>query len=76
MEQSLQVLGAEQRLIECGARVSACRSSGKTAKTWCAENAVQKLIRGINRIATPFSRGHNPLEEDIDRALSIWYHSS
>lgn len=40
MEQSLQALSANQRLVEWTERISSCRSSGISVKQWCKENEI------------------------------------
>lgn len=42
MEQSLQILSANQRLAEWSERVASCRNSGMGVRKWCEEHGVQE----------------------------------
>ncbi len=42
MEQSLQALSANQRLVEWGERIVACRSSGLSVRAWCREHEISE----------------------------------
>jgi len=42
MEQSLQTLTANQRLSEWGERITSCRSSGVSVRTWCREHEISE----------------------------------
>ncbi len=40
MAQDLQALNVQNKMAEWAARISECRSSGKSVKSWCKENGV------------------------------------
>lgn len=40
MERGLQALNRKQKVAVWSERISACRSSGQTVSSWCAENGV------------------------------------
>lgn len=40
MEKGLQTLNQQRKLALWGERVTACRSSGQTVKTWCEANNI------------------------------------
>jgi hypothetical protein len=42
MEQSLQTLTSNQRLVEWGERIASCRSSGLSVRTWCQEHEISE----------------------------------
>ena len=42
MEQSLQTLSANQRLVEWSERIASCRNSGIGVRKWCKEHGVQE----------------------------------
>ena len=42
METGLQTVNQQRKLSEWAERVSACRSSGQSVKTWCRENGVSE----------------------------------
>ena len=42
MSKSLSVVNQQRKLSEWAERVSACRSSGLSVKTWCRENGVSE----------------------------------
>ena len=42
METGLQTVNQQRKLSEWAERVTACRSSGQSVKTWCQENGVSE----------------------------------
>lgn len=42
METGLQTVNQQRKLSEWAERVTACRSSGQSVKTWCRENGVSE----------------------------------
>ena len=42
METGLQTVNQQRKLSEWAERVSACRSSGLSVKTWCRENGISE----------------------------------
>ena len=42
MERGLQTVNQQRKLSEWAERVTACRSSGQSVKTWCRENDVSE----------------------------------
>ena len=42
MERGLQTVNQQRKLSEWAERVTACRSSGQSVKTWCRENGVSE----------------------------------
>lgn len=42
METGLQTVNQQRKMSEWAERVSACRSSGLSVKTWCRENGVSE----------------------------------
>ena len=42
MSKSLSVVNQQRKLSEWAERVTACRSSGQSVKTWCRENGVSE----------------------------------
>ena len=42
METGLQTVNQRRKLSEWAERVTACRSSGQSVKTWCQENGVSE----------------------------------
>ena len=42
MSKSLSVVNQQRKLSEWAKRVTACRSSGQSVKTWCRENGVSE----------------------------------
>ena len=42
MERGLQTVNQQRKLSEWAERITACRSSGQSVKTWCRENGVSE----------------------------------
>ena len=42
METGLQTVNQQRKLSEWAERITACRSSGQSVKTWCRENGVSE----------------------------------
>lgn len=42
MEQSLQAVSANQRLVEWSERIASCRNSGISVRQWCQEHEIHE----------------------------------
>lgn len=42
MEQSLQAVNANQRLVEWSERIASCRNSGRGVRQWCQEHEINE----------------------------------
>ena len=72
MEQKLQTLNQQNKLALWSERISACRDSGQSVKTWCRDNNVceatyykwkKKLFEMVNHQQTCFAEV-TPLAQD------------